>query len=464
MNVYQTHHSVSANRERVDRLALLFVLAAVLFEAIVVTVPGVRVGVQLYPHDGIAGVLLIGALARIARNRPTAVQFLILGALGCFVLSLVTGATRFGLDKAGNEARPFAYFLFAALFFSTVEFSDRFAAFTQRILFGIASLLVLLTCFRWAATLAGLGIAEQWSEFLIDNPIRVINAAQTLLLAEVAILGAGLELTGRATPLVRRLTWVMLAFVLVLQHRSVWMATFAGLAWLGLHIRQTRSRFWASLAGGALVAVVLAFLLFPSQAEKLGELLTESVTKTTEQRSTWAWRVEGWNDLLFDRPGVGAVEWLVGEPFGTGYQRKIGRELVEASPHNFYLQIVLRLGLAGLACIVVTYGMKIAEFLRRPISAEDCDRQPVSMHALQALLVMQVVMFIPYGPSIEQGMLLGVVLAATKAGQWSSGTARAREKPRTSEYQPDPRGPRAARTGALRHCPAPGPARRITGL
>ena len=55
------------------------------------------------------------------------------------------------------------------------------------------------------------------------------------------------------------------------------------------------------------------------------------------------WRIQGWSDL------VGAwshnvTDWAVGEPFGSGFTRKIQGIATNSHPHNFYIETMIRTG------------------------------------------------------------------------------------------------------------------------
>jgi hypothetical protein len=98
------------------------------------------------------------------------------------------------------------------------------------------------------------------------------------------------------------------------------------------------------------------------------------------------------------------LEWVIGSPFGSGYAREIAvgtmHGIVEVNPHNFYVQVFLRLGIVGLALMVVIY----ARLLQRSRRLGDSWGQATCF-----LLLTQLVFFSTYPPSFEQGLLLGLV-------------------------------------------------------
>jgi hypothetical protein len=99
---------------------------------------------------------------------------------------------------------------------------------------------------------------------------------------------------------------------------------------------------------------------------------------------------------------------LVGEPLGSSFARKVQGSETTAHPHNFYIETMLRTGVAGLlAFIAVTAGL-----LRRlwQMSA----RGPgllLGPDVFPALLTMQLVWFITWQRGAEQGLVIGLAIA-----------------------------------------------------
>jgi hypothetical protein len=63
--------------------------------------------------------------------------------------------------------------------------------------------------------------------------------------------------------------------------------------------------------------------------------------------NTLTWRVEGWTDLLENKEQT-FVTYLVGQPFGSGYNRYFGGTIVDVAAHDDYVAEFLRVGCAGL--------------------------------------------------------------------------------------------------------------------
>ena len=79
----------------------------------------------------------------------------------------------------------------------------------------------------------------------------------------------------------------------------------------------------------------------------------------TRSRRTFEWRTEGWSTLLEGWSGS-PLNWIIGEPFGSGFARDVSGDLVASTtdPHNFYIMTLLRTGVIGmLAFIILAVGL-----------------------------------------------------------------------------------------------------------
>ena len=117
--------------------------------------------------------------------------------------------------------------------------------------------------------------------------------------------------------------------------------------------------------------------------------------------------------MLSDWLHAGPVAYVIGSPYGSGFTRleseSTGREIAYA-PHNYFVQTLLRSGLAGLFALVSTYVLAL-RWLRRDGGLEHPD---VPASALVALLASQLLYFIPYSPHYEQGIILGMALSLVR--------------------------------------------------
>jgi O-antigen ligase len=194
--------------------------------------------------------------------------------------------------------------------------------------------------------------------------------------------------------------------IAVLQHRTVWVVAAVYLGLTALRKGAYRRHAIVSLGLMVLLGSVIGLGL-------LGENLRDSMLTSVEEpfrsnASTIAWRVEGWRMLLGGQDRLNVLDFIVGAPLGTRFLRLVFGSWVDVTPHNYYLQTYLRVGLVGLASLLVMYGTMIASLQRagRQLATKDD-----AFWLLSVLLVGQLVFFVTYGPNYEQGILLGAALA-----------------------------------------------------
>ena len=159
--------------------------------------------------------------------------------------------------------------------------------------------------------------------------------------------------------------------------------------------------------GGVLLAVVAYIALGGSSGE-------DSAFRPAAGTGTLDWRIQGWTELLgglSDRP----MEWLIGEPIGSGFTRMVQGLQVQAEPHNFYVMTLLRAGVAGLlALIALTVGL-LRALWRAPPSGGGGDDGLLATGVFPALLAMQAVWFLTWIPGMEQGIITGLAVGLVAA-------------------------------------------------
>ena len=202
---------------------------------------------------------------------------------------------------------------------------------------------------------------------------------------------------------------VFAAFVLVLQHRSVWVAYLVGAAWLMLQERARLARRAPTLLAIAMIAgMVVAIGLALGMFEEVSEALLKSAVSVGDRSSTATDRFYGWEALLENWWEAGPGTILLGFPFGTGFRRVIDGFLVEYSPHNFYVFMLLRSGLVGTTLFTIATLMAcIHSMAAKAISDFDYEL----LRALGLVLLASMVYYVPYQGFYLHGALTGLALA-----------------------------------------------------
>jgi O-antigen ligase len=270
--------------------------------------------------------------------------------------------------------------------------------------------LVGIAVLRWMAVLAGLGIVAQWAEVLGPG-YRVLhaNSANMIALAFFASMFLNIDNAG---PLWQRKAFYLLGPVLLLlQHRTVWVVVLIGFLWLGLQEPRFRKQAITAIVALAILGAFTVFVLFGKQSE----VAVASLQDSASSDDTFLWRVAGWYQLLFANPARNVLNDLIGQPFGTGFDRVIAGVHIDTAPHSYYVEMLLRVGVIGTCFLLRMYvlGMRRMKRLRGRLSRY---AYPDSRFWAMVLLL-QLVFFFTYTLSYEQSILTGVALAGLRQGQ-----------------------------------------------
>ena len=163
--------------------------------------------------------------------------------------------------------------------------------------------------------------------------------------------------------------------------------------------RLGRRAIWA-------VVIILGVVIGAYSTVQIAATSGEPVAQAASNTGSVIWRVEGWAVLL-SQWASSPLNWFTGEPFGTSFLRRVEGSEVVGSPHDFYIEILLRTGALGLlALLALTVGLLVATWRR---SAEDAG--VFGSGVLAALLMMQLIWFITWTPGIEQGIVTGIAIS-----------------------------------------------------
>jgi hypothetical protein len=254
----------------------------------------------------------------------------------------------FGLKPAGLGFRisfiTLAYLLFGLAFFDL----PKFRAATERGLEFVFGFLLMLVFIRWFLVATGLYVNPDWGTSTSSDvrvPMRVIDPIATLTLGQIALIW----LVWRRH---QRVALLGLLVVLLLQIRSVWLATLVGAAFLAY--RQFRAGTLVritprTLGLAALGLVLLAFGLYETPMIRIA--LEASATN----EGTWVWRVASWAAALAPDQMPGWA-WVIGKPFGTSMTRFMLGSVVNVSLHNHYVTVIVEMGLIGLVVWILLLG------------------------------------------------------------------------------------------------------------
>jgi hypothetical protein len=398
----------SGNRKT---LCIGLLLLNLLVETALVEAPAVDLGLQIYSNDVIA-LLMIGTLLSAfvfkqlaLRGLPT-VLWLAFGLV--IVISFVDGTQLHG-KTAGVDVRPNFYFWIAALYCCLIEFDEDEIRQMGRWCLWATYGLIGVAVYRWVGYLVGFVPLGDIVEVGAGNEFRALPSGAAFCVAAVGLVQFMAWVRGSGSRFSGVHALVFAVVVLVLQHRSVWVAGAAGYVAILLQQRahMPRRMPWlislCLLAGGGITIAMQAGLL-----DRLGASLWESTISIADPKSTTTDRVFGWEALMSEwiESSLGTV--FFGYPYGTSYRRVVDRVVVEYSPHNFYVQLLLRTGVVGTALFVcaTVIGMWHSLFARA-----ETEFDHLLLRSLGVVLLASMVYYVPYQGFYVHGAVTGLALA-----------------------------------------------------
>jgi hypothetical protein len=427
----------------------MFAIIVFLFclDAIALGLPILYLGKNIQVFDPISITLFLAGITRLlfgGQKTIGAPQWLLISLLVLMSVPLILGFKQYGM-AAAPDFRFFFHFMALALYASSFNFEQiNFNRLASYLLWG-GIILILLAFSRWAAGAAGLAIAETWHSMGANREFRVLNAAQSYFIAQAGLLlliirasdwgnmafinqkAAKAGIKPHQLPSFWKrwavvLSGMCLAIAFGLMHRSVWVSMAAGMGLLALFDSRQR----AGLAQILLVSAFIGFTVLVPMGllgflDSFIKSLEAAFVEMTAHHSSFADRYLGWEALLGEWWAEGNIlTYALGQPFGSGYYRKIAEfgasYSAEYTPHNFYVQTLLRTGVVGLTLflsLVMATGMGIYHALSK-IKGNPGPEFGVRLFLLVSLL-MQIVFFLAYGARLEQGLLFGLAMAAATA-------------------------------------------------
>jgi O-Antigen ligase len=391
-------------------------------DALIMGDVGLRLGIAIHLPDVTIGTLAAVAMLRFvmlreARPRSTAFYLVVL----VFALNLVHGLVVFK-SAAGPSARPAFYALAACGYLLTFPMTPARLRGVFNALVWAGLLLILLAGYRALITL--LDVRELMPPGGSFQPAghskwRTITSGDTLVVAEAMLSLWAFHLLAPAWAGWRFLAPLLLLAVVALQHRSVWLALVSG--YMGLQMGQARRLLDSRklLPMLALSAVLGLALMLATRATDEGRGLAADVVKSARDaaalRGTADERLGSWRQLVEKWASSGPRTLLVGQPFGTVYERftqdEKQRRRITYQPHNYYVELLVSQGVVGLLAYLGMFAGALRGLWRLRADPE------VGMGArwLMVMLSFQMTYYLTYGVDYVQGLLLGAALSLSAA-------------------------------------------------
>jgi hypothetical protein len=358
---------------------------------------------NIYPEDAIFAALFLAAALRLSVGRKLVAEHLPWLLFGiATAASFVIGSQFYGLKPAGVEYRSIFYVVAGGLYCGSFRLrSDGLKQFVSLWLWTAGALLILAS-FRWMAELADLAICSQWAGVGGANPIRVLNANQALFLSQAFLVTLYLYRHTAAKFALACFSGALLLAVILLEHRSVWVATAAAcgvLAW--------REKAWKKFMTAVLLAAFIAlpvYFLLSNYAGTVSASLRSSVEEPFDPaHSTIAWRTELWQQYIFEFIALNGAQTWFGTGFGNPATYDVEGNSVSNAPHNYFVYALNRAGVLGLVTLILAYGMLLYRVRGRSGSWD-------YLGLFLTITASQLVFFMAYAPSFEQGLVSGAIL------------------------------------------------------
>lgn len=420
-------------------LAVVFGMFAI--EALYMFVGGVQLGVTVYYTDFVLMLIAcVGGLRLlVSREVPRRHWAWNLYALA-FLISLGTGLVMYG-SVAGVQSRGYFYSLAAGSYALSFAVDERKVAQLVNALGLLALLLVCICIYRW--TVYYTPIQELLPEdgvYNNDGPIRVIRSHEALILGQVFVIGLFFAQMSRSASVARVCSPLLLAAVVTLQHRSVWLALIVGVLASVFVVRsKSGSRLTQLLLLTLIVTVTAMPLAFSDKLGGIGAEVAGSATTAIEGTGTVGERASNWQATLKLWTDGGPRALAFGQSFGSDPTRYVrdqttgGERKIEYFAHNHYVQTVYNMGLVGLIGFVSILGYAIRGLFRICTSGNG---EPAT-EALLVLTIMQAAYYVPYGTDYLQSVILGVAVACVASHQKKAtvvGVTQAKASPRPSRW------------------------------
>jgi uncharacterized membrane protein len=394
-------------------VAMGTMVAVFLLEAASMSPLAIKLGLWIYPPDLLIILLLPALFYRLVLLKkfasiPRAWWVLGMVWLGLFVWGLVQFGT-----SAGVDCRPFLYIWLGAAYLSTFEYDEAFARSMMKFFIMMGVGVCAIAYYRWTMGAIDDDFHRELQQFDATGVAlpRVMSAGQAFILMSALLVVVYQAVTERMRPMTWLLTGIFVITLVALQHRSVWMAACGGFVALTLALRQLRAGAGSKLFSMVMAVVVLLMLIALSgRFQGAVDSVEDQASRATSTTSgTFVGRVVGWQDLLNTWVSSGSpVTYLVGKPFGGGYERyaaDTGSAKVGYMPHNFYVQMLYRGGVIGL----LSFLWMVIQSLRLlwiKLNSKNDAIAPL----LFAMLVAQLIYYIPYGIDYGQMILFGLLL------------------------------------------------------
>jgi hypothetical protein len=257
--------------------------------------------------------------------------------------------------------------------------------------------------------------------------MRVVYSDGALVIAQTLLAGLFYSELAWGFTIAKYISYVLLASLLALQHRSVWLATI-----VGIFTRFIVGKSKSSNKGKQLLILAGIFLLIMIpvlMSDKLSGVTQEVATSAEsgiKGEGTGQARIDNWKATIEKWYGGGVKTILIGPAYGGDRTRIVENSngkvtKITFGTHNQYVEMLTSYGLIGfMAYCWVTWHLLtgLYRLLIKGFNAEVTEY-------LFILLIIQSTFYVAYGWNYLQSMLFGVAISyvalnTTKVSKFNS--------------------------------------------
>ena len=321
-------------------------LCQILNYKLVGSVAWISFGVNLYPSDC---TILLMIFVWIVKGMKIKKR-LYMGLVGVFLImagqAAIRGLMTFGMSsELWGDLRKFLYFGMSILYFYNVPIKRPLKAF-ERNVYRVFNFLTIYALIIVAFYFAGMPLGERANE-------RPLLADFAIIYAAFAAYNWYKDLILSAKPEISMKTILYTITLILNRFNTTWVALLVSLGVLIIsRVRDKNSttlskKFYFQVA---IIAILVG--IFTSSSNVIMDRLMESTAKfDMNEDNTFSGRIELWQSMMNFVKGHYA---LIGYPFGSGFHAYYRGGYWQASPHNGYIESLLRTGYIGVVALVIS--------------------------------------------------------------------------------------------------------------
>lgn len=215
---------------------------------------------------------------------------------------------------------------------------------------------IVIYCFVFWILDLGLGIKIMRVQSDAETTMRLLRPEQTLVVAFFAVYSVYNDLKNNIKRYISINSFILIITVILLQHRSVWVALVIGLLYIVINcsiINIEKRKFISKKFLFQILVFVssIPVILFIFKDTQLFITLKAGLSGLSgNEGGTLDYRWQLWNGHL---QSLNGIEWLIGKPFGSGYYVQLENYAREITPHNGYIHTIIRSGIIGIISIII---------------------------------------------------------------------------------------------------------------